>query len=338
MEQNPSSVVDTDLAKAREATGIMEGAQEDPITEPEQQTNNPESKPASENDPDNSPAPEEGKEESDGEDEDEGKANEREKSNAHKPTSAERQLFKGLKRTNRQIEDLTAAVSKLVESSAKSASVVDQQTAPQNEASDKIRSFASALAAKQGLDEEGITEMVEGIVSLVKDLTTKEQATLPPDVQQDLKQVQKFLKEETERSEQTAIASHIEEEWNALLPALRKQYPNAGDSELAQAQEKMFEIAHSEKGGVKINDTTIKGFPIDFVLYQNRKDFDTILKVASNKRGAEGGSRELVDTTIDDDDDIDMDPESMTPEKWQRRQQQKIRENSKDRSDVRMIQ
>lgn len=330
--------MDTDLAKAREATGIMEGTQEDLTAESEQQTEKPKTSSDSETSDDESETEEEN-EESDDEEDEEDEGSKKKKSPSYKPTPAERQLFRASKRTSRQIAQIAEVLDRLVTTSVKPTATADQ-TPQQDEASEKIKSFATALAQKQGLDEEGTTEMIAGIVSLIKDLTPKEQATLPAEVQEDLKLVKKFLGEEKERSDQAATASHFEEEWTSFLPELRKQYPHAGASELAQAEEKMFEIAHSENGGVIIDEAkkTIRGYPLDFLLHKNRKDFDAILKVAANKRGAEGGSKEIVDSFADDsDEDIDMDLETMTPEKFQRRQEQKIRQNSAERSNVKIV-
>jgi hypothetical protein len=128
-----------------------------------------------------------------------------------------------------------------------------------------------------------------------------------------------------------AEVTHFNTEWEQLLPVLKRQYPNAGDAELAEAKKIMDEIAHSPEGGIVVNEKQkiLKPYGLDYLLFKNSEKFNTLLKLAKGKKSGEGASKEIVE--VDDDQEIDLDPENMTPEKFKRSEQQKLKNHETEK-------
>lgn len=215
-----------------------------------------------------------------------------------------------------QIKELRTAIDALKASPAK---VAAQETI------DEIKT----IAEKRDVDPEGLAEIIAITQKkVVEDLEKSGRLSkdLPEDIQKRLKLLDKFEAENETKAE--AIA--FESEFNGILPELKKQYPNAKESELVEAKKILNQLAHSEKGGVvvkKATETTpgkIKPYPLDYLIYKNRSVFDTVLKVAKHSKSGElGGSKQLADDA-DGDDDIDLNPEDMTPEKMKAHDRKKL--------------
>ena len=324
------------MQSARENSGIMEGAAETAIDVDELVASS-----RSEENPDTEEPDKGSEDEEEPEDEKQDKGKPQSRRARVAPSGQEKAIFAQLKDTNRAIANLASIVEKIVQKPEAAPTV--PQTEKQEIISDEVREFAKGIAEKQGLDPEALTELVKGILQL----SSKERATLPEDVKQTLEVVKDLEAEEAKRKDQAALAENLAEfddEWRGFEPMLRKQYPNASSSELSQAKDIMIQIAHSEKGGVVIDEKNhiLKGYPLDYILFKDidgvKSKFDTILKVAPKGKGAEGGtSKDMNDDIPLEDDDIDLDIENMTPEKFKRREQQRIRQADKDRGKVQHI-
>lgn len=319
------------FAEMQKNSGIMDGSQEDPFTEEEPQKPQ-EITPVSEEPKTIKKEPEEGDDASAGATKDGGDDGESEKSRSTRPTRVERVIFK-------QIGEVTQGLKELAAIVANSQKPAEPKAPEQDVVSEKVRDFIKVFSQNHSdFDEGGLTELAEGIVRITSELTAKEKTELPKDVQEAIATSRALKQKEDEREATSAAAQHFQEEWNGYVPVLKKSYPNAGDDELAQARELMDAIAHSEEGGVLVNENQIRGYPLSYLLFQNKDKFDTILKVAAKRRGTEGSSKEMFDVEGDENEDSeDMDMETMNPSKWKRHEARQIRDNAKERQDVKVM-
>lgn len=167
------------------------------------------------------------------------------------------------------------------------------------EAIDEIAEFAKT----RELDGEALTQLTQILQKkIMNDLekSGKLGQGVPKEIQDKLKELEDLKKESTERKE----IEHFEKEWSSLVVDLQKQYPNAKAGELAEARKLMDELSHSKEWAK---------YDLDYVLYKNKSQFDTLLKVAKVSKSGETSSKQIVEH--DDEEDIDLDPENMTPEK-----------------------
>jgi hypothetical protein len=196
------------------------------------------------------------------------------------------------------------------------------------------------IADEEGLDAGGLKRIASEISKSIKAELKKEglvRDDLPEDLQDKLKVIEEINEERKTEKVQKKDTEVFAEKWNNFTTVLKQSYPNAGSHELAEAEKLMYDISHSPEGGVIVDQKNkiLRPYPFDYILYQNRDKFNTLLKVMPKGRSGETSNREMVE--IDSDEDIDLDPENMTPEKMKKYQDQKVRNKGKDTS-VYMVQ
>lgn len=317
MDENPNSAEAAESAKLINASGIMEGAEET-LPEEEHPPVTPEPKPEAKPEP----KPEEGEEEGEEEGDEKG---EEEPPKGDPPA---KKVSRPLKAVFTQIGELRTTLNSILERLDKQAAPSPKEEKATEVVSDKLKALMLE-AEEKGSDPEFVKNlMVTAREEIVADLEKKGllKKDLPPELQQKLGLLDKL--EAKEKAQEAA--TQFNSEWDTLIPELKKQFPNAGDKELAEAKKIMDEIAHSERGGVVVDkkNSVIKGYPLDYILFQNRKTFETLLKVAKTTKSGEGASREIVD--VDGDGDIDLDPENMTPAKFKANEAKKLRDSAKE--------
>lgn len=211
-----------------------------------------------------------------------------------KPAKNERPLkaiFSQIKELRNGQESLATIIKGLQDNSTKKETV---------NAIDEI----STLAEKRGLDAEGLAEIISlAQKKVLEDLEKNGKLSnkLSPEVEERLKLLDEL---QAERKVQAEV-EHFNKEYVAYLPELQKQYPNAKAAELAEAKVVLDELAHSKE---------FRDKDLDYVVYKNRSKFDALLKVAKHSKSGETSSKQMVDDT-DEEFEIDLDPENMTPEK-----------------------
>jgi len=235
-----------------------------------------------------------------------------------------------------QLGQLQKGLKDLAEKVATKPAPASKQTDAQVEVSEKVREMAKVIADKRkakgdNIDPEGLAEIMQETLNLALELSPKEKAELPADIKEKLKLLDRYESETKSKDEGQLFST----EWDGLTPALKKEFPNAGEAELRQARELMDEIAHSKQGGVIIDaeKRILKPYPLDYLLHKNRDKFVAILKVAKAAKSGEKGGREMVDVE-DEDEEIDLNPETMTPEKMKRREKQKLKAHTTDKVEI----
>lgn len=347
-EQADSPVLDPGLAKAREASGIMDGAKDPSLDieaeQPETKVIPPkkiEKKDESEIDSESKTDDEESDVEDEEEIDEEAQESEADKSAATPPA---KKKSSPIKAAFTQIGELRSAIADLAK--VVTESVKTNSAKPGTDAAAAAKSIDDTLndLLKEAEDKGGDAEFFKKfgatlIEKVQKDLADKGLLTkdLPKDVQDRLKLLDTI---EAERDDQREVQS-FGTEWSGLIPALKKAYPNASDALLKQAQDEMYSIATSEEGGVvlkkaKTNDKgevvergRIKPYPLDFLLHKFGSKFDAILKVAKGPKQAEGGSHEIDNGKANEgsaSDDIDMPLDNQGPDTYRRIQAQKLKD------------
>ncbi len=250
-------------------------------------------------------------------------------------------LAKVVTENNKQIADLTKQLAE--KHTSQEVAPAEGQTKAQGAVADAVNELSAELAKKHGQDSEVVADLASGILAIVEKLTPKEAANLPQDVQDKLKLIDDLTARESERKEaeaKQAIVLAYDNEWNEFRTELRKQYPNANDQQIDEMKGIMYDVAHSEKGGVVIDADKhiMQAYPLSYLLFQNvdglRSKFDTVLTVAPKRQGAERtGSKDIREKAHEEnDDDGAFNIEDMTPAKMKQRQDARIESNAKDRS------
>lgn len=174
-------------------------------------------------------------------------------------------------------------------------------TAKEEEQIDEIEATAEQLSEGTDADPAFVAKILREAVKLTE---KKYGNNVPKEVQDRLK----VLDEIEKREKQSAEASHFEQEFQVVASDLKKQYPNATDTELAQAKALLDQLAHSKE---------FHKYELDYVIYKNKSKFDTILKVAPKAKGGEAGKvlgpQQEYDQNDGDEEHI-PDIEDMTPE------------------------
>lgn len=351
-EQADSPVLDPGLAKAREASGIMDGTK-DPSLDIENEAKPADDaqaavreklkpKPDAEANSDDNSDDEESEDADDEETDEEGEESAADKSAATPPAKKKSSPIKAAFTQIGELRSAIADLTKLVGESVKANSAK-----PGSDAAVAAKSIDDTItdllkeAEDKGGDAEFFKKFGTTLVEKVKqDLADKGLLTkdLPKDVQERLKLLDTI---EVERDDQREVQS-FGTEWSGLLPALKQRYPNASDALLRQAQDEMFNIATSEEGGkvlkkAKTNDKgevvergRISPYPLDYLLYKFTTKFDAILKVAKGTKQAEGGSHEIDNGKENEgsaSEDIDMPLDNQGPDTYKRIQAQKLRDS-----------
>jgi hypothetical protein len=180
--------------------------------------------------------------------------------------------------------------------------------------SDPIRVAAKELAEKKGYDEDFVAELL----AKAKELSS---SALPKDVSEKLKELETITAEGKKKQQELEDAKNFNGEWDNFIPELKKQYPNANDSMLKEAREKMDSLAHSP-----IHHT----HEMDYILWKEKQVFDLLLKVAPKSKGGERGKQILVNEEDEDDDNTNI--ENLTPAIMKARENKRIERNDIDRN------
>ena len=288
-------------------TGIMEGSE---ITIEDTPT---EDKPAEKPKEDNPAKPEEGDEEDPKKDEPKGKDDD-EPVKPNRPTNSERPL-KALFAQIREIRAEMAEIKNLQTPAAqKEIAIVD----------DALK----AIAEKHNLDPEGLSEITKVLESsIMKSLQEKGKLTVDPDVKKRLEQLDAIL---SERRESQEIA-HFQNEWSGLVPEIQKEFPNAPANLIEEARKLMDNISHSKEGVIlNAKGEVVAVRDLDYLFYKNKEKFAAILKVAKAQKGVENASKDVDIPDEDENNDIDLDPENIDPEKMARYQKRKLKSPKSD--------
>jgi len=307
--------VDTELADIQAKSGINEGLDTDIDL-----NNPPEEKPA-ETKTEDKPEEDKSKDKEKPAETTDKKVAKEEIVTPPKPAKSDRPL----KAVFTQLGELRQSIASILEK-------ISATPAEKKETTVIIDDAIKTIAEKQGLDPQGLSEIAAVLQkSILKQLEST--GVLKKDLSDDLKEKLKALDTLQASQKAQAEVAQFNTEWGTLLPELSKQFPNAGANELKAARDLMDKLSHDPKTGGVITDEAkkiMKGYPLDYILYQNRKAFEAILKLAKSTKAGETVSKKIVpdeETKLDadgnPDDDIDLDPERMTPEKMKAYQKKK---------------
>lgn len=289
------------FADIQARTGIMEGSSEsfdDTDSEAEDKTN------AEEKSAEEAENPKQDSEDKP-KNEEEDKSGEEEKVTPPKTNKSERPL-KAVFAQLGELREAIESIKGLMSSSEK------------KDATNTVDDAIKQLATKRNLDAEGLGEIVALVQSkILKDLESKGvlNKDLPKEVQEKLKVLDQIQKTENEKAE----VAHFDKEWDSVLPSLQKQFPNATASMIAEAKAELFKIARTKLFHDK---------EIDYVVFKSQDKLSALLKVAKGKKGGEGDSKQIKedsDKESSSEEDIDLDPENINPEKMKKYQEKSLR-------------
>jgi hypothetical protein len=210
------------------------------------------------------------------------------------------------------LTDLQKDIAKLKEKDSSKSEI--RETV--EETADEIKGLTEKY---KDLDPEGLEQLVSGIKKrILADL--EKEGKLAKDYPDEIKKLLEKapLLEEYEKEKKAQKQEQIfNTEWDSWLPSLEKYYPNARASEKAAMRKLMDEISHSKEFHT-VQD-------LDYIWFKNKSQFDAIGKVAKGSSSGEGDSKHLVDDKdASEEEDIDLDPENMTPEKMKAHDKQKL--------------
>lgn len=236
----------------------------------------------------------------DGEDDDEGE------SKKDKPLRSAKNE-RPIKSAFKQIKELRGTQKEIKDGIATIMSRLDTLTPKQQE---QVVDELQAVADKRGLDPEGLSDILELAEKRMMARLEKE-GKLNKGIDPETQELLNKVSEEHKEREQEAIFTG---EWNLIVPELQKQFPNAKANELIEARDLMYELARSEQGVIlNKKGEVVANRDLDYLLFKNRSKFETILKVAKNAKSGETSSKQITEDT--GDGDIDLDPETMDPDK-----------------------
>lgn len=248
---------------------------------------------------------EEGDEDSDDDDQDEDEDSDNDQTPGSKKQSVPYSRFKTEKsnrqRAEQELSDrrqMTDAITALTQA----VSTLQEGKPGQEPKPDEIEAAAKELEGElgmeTGLDSTALSKVLRKAVTMAeKKLGNK----LPKDVLDKLKDLDDLKKQSQDAKE----SQHFNEEWSEVEPKLRAKFPNATDAMIGEAREKMDELSHSE-GWHK--------YDLDYILYKNKKTFNTILKAAKSNRSGESGHTIYAPQSDESTAENDLDPTEMTPE------------------------
>lgn len=212
-----------------------------------------------------------------------------------------------------QIKDIFDAIAELR---------ADRSGTDEDEERGELEKEAERLGKELGQDSKALAKVLKATVDLArKEFSGKK---LPKDLEDKLKLLDKVQAREKEERE----SSHFNKEWEGLTPALKKRFPNASASMIAEAKKAMDELSHSKK---------YHRYDLDYILYKEGKRFTTMLKAAPGSRSGEGGKQigageEGYEETGDSDENL-VDIEDMTPEIMRGREKKDVSRRSRSRRD-----
>lgn len=203
----------------------------------------------------------------------------------------------------KEIEDLKSNKPDVAES-VKDA-LVSLLSKEEKEEPDAVSKAAKELGEDLGIDQEA----AEKILRKAKELSSSNE--LPEEVQNALKELEDIKKEREVAKANEAFNT----EWDSVIPELKKQYPGVTDQVLKEAKEKLYKLAHS-KG---YNDKEL-----DYILFKEKKAFDTILKVSPHNKGGEKSKHLSAQSEDYSSDEAMVDIDDLTPEIMKQREEKEI--------------
>lgn len=258
------------------------------------------------------------KSEDESEEEDEDKEDDDEEEDEDEGTGRKRTVPYGkLKEEREKRKTLQKEIDKVNKLLA--AARADKEGTDEDEERDELEDMAKRLGEELGQDSKGLAKVLKAAVDLArKELGGKK---LPKDLQEKLKLLDKMQEREKEEKE----LSHFNKEWDGLVPALKKRFPGASDSMLAEAKKEMDKLSHDKK---------YHRYDLDYVLFKEGKKFEALLKAAPGNRSGESGKQ--IGTGAGDDGDEEetmVNIEDITPEIMRRRENKEISRRSSSRDD-----
>ena len=160
---------------------------------------------------------------------------------------------------------------------------------------DAIKEAAEKLGDELGIDTEGI----EKILRTAKDLSTAELKTQIDKLKEDTKDLDEMKKERDNAKEK----EYFNNEWDKVVPDLKKSYEGITDAILDEAKAKLDELSHTDAYFDK---------DLDYVLFKEKKVFETILKVAPKDKGGEKSKTVSIQDNSEGDEMVNI--EDLTPE------------------------
>lgn len=215
----------------------------------------------------------------------------------HKPSKAEKALFQQVNGLEAKFTDAMSKISTALERLAEKPTDKKEEVAI-DAVDDAIESLAKKAEAK-GSDPDFIRELGKTLKASILSEVKKSGAELSPEIKEKLK----MLDELQVTTKKTKEEEHFKQEWSELIPSIKKSFPSMSDAMLEEAKVLMDKLAHSEQ---------FHKYPLDYILFKKSKDFETLLKTAPKKRGAET-SRTI--TTPEEDTEEELDFDDLTPDK-----------------------
>lgn len=319
-DANPE--VSAELAKARAATGIEDEAE---MSSDESDIEETETSDTEEDTVVPAKKPKASEEEESGE-EDEDAENDSEEGEEHSESKPDAPAKKSspLKAAFTQIGELrkgqTATIAALADLATAIKDLKTATPATKDEATSEVKATVKDLIEKAkdaGADSEWLANFAETLRGEMKAEFEKEIGPLKALAEKGADAASKLDEKAQLAARQKAEANTFGNEWESIMPDLKKAYPNATQELLADARAEMRKLAMSKDyGGESLDGKENVGktpMPLDYILYKERAKFDTLLKVKVGRSG-ENGSR---DFSNDDDgeDEVDLSPDTMTPAK-----------------------
>lgn len=149
--------------------------------------------------------------------------------------------------------------------------------------SKEIDTKVKGLVEKYEMDEPAVKEMLEIAAEIAEKRIRKNLKIEDGEV---LSEAAKMVMQQKE-------VAHFEKEWTGAQPAVAEAYPNASPGQLAEAKTLMDRISHTKE---------FRKFPLDYVLFKNRKAFDKIMRKPKQKtieRGSTGSRASDTNDTTD---------------------------------------
>lgn len=274
----------TDLEQARRGLGIEEEPQS---TSPENADPAPKEEKPAESDP-KSPteAPAESEEEEEEAEEEDEEEDEDVEDTVDPKRPAKTVPLARLKEEKRRVKELEKELA-----DAKKAPKTPEEP-PQKGLDEEIKDAAKALAEELNIEEEGIPG-IEKILATAAKLAAKGQV-LPDDLKDKLALLDEFKKEKDAAKQKDAEKTEtqfFEDEWKSLSSTIEQRFPNATQSQKEDAKKLMDKLSHSKKYGNVPGEHP--AYSLDYVLYKESKQFQTIFETAEKKKSAEPATRGL---------------------------------------------
>ena len=256
------------------------------------------------------------------------------------PLKAVFSRVKGIEQGQKEVLGAVTELAKVIAELKKPAST--EAKAATETVEDALATLLKEAEGKEG-DSDFLKRFGETLIKKVKADLEKDglvRKDLPPEILEAIRKIEKLDTEKVVETKREAILMKLDEEVSSFLPNLKKVYPNASEEMLGEAKELLSELAVSkEYGGESADGTDNKGkqpMPLDYILFKEKAKFDSLLKVAPKSRsGEKGGNEPDRETDEGTSDDIDLNPETMSPDKFKKYQNRKLNEKSVE--DVRIV-